>query len=201
MKRRDFLKGATLLLAAEAFAFGQGLSTQPEGKGGTTRAILYGTRYGATRDTAGWIAEGMGGDVPLYDIEKLSDAGELRRYSELVIGSGIWIDGPHKELLKLMETHPGLAGKVVASFVVCGTTPDSEAGRQRIAGYLQRLHAPLPEIPRYHRAFGGRLIITRLSEQDRKLLENFYTRIIKKPFVAWDRTDPDGARSFGKIII
>ena len=94
MKRRDFLKGATLLLAAEAFAFGQGLSTQPEGKGGA-RAILYGTRYGATRDTAGWIAEGMGGDVPLYDIEKLSDAGELRRYSELVIGSGIFPASPN----------------------------------------------------------------------------------------------------------
>jgi len=199
MKRREFIRASgTVLLAAGAFAFGKELG---EGIGGKSAAILYGTRYGATRDTAGWIAEGMGGAVKLYDIEKLSGAGELAGFRRLVVGSGIWIDGPHKGLLELLEKHPELSRKVEATFVVCGTTPDSEAGRQRITGYFRRLHAPLPVEPSFHRAFGGRMVIARLSEQDRKLLENFYTRIIKRPFRDWDRTDPKGAKSFGKIII
>jgi len=199
-RRRAFLKGAALFALAGAYAFGREIGDGA--KRGERRAIIYGTRYGATRDTAGWIAEGMGGDVALLDIEKLDTEGLAERYDRLVIGSGIWIDGPHKKLLKLLEEQgAALAPKIAAGFVVCGTTDRDEAGRKRIAGYLDRLVAPLPRPPKLQRAFGGRMIIARLDERDRRLLENFYTRIIHKPFKDWDRTDPRGAKAFGKIII
>lgn len=198
--RRAFLKnGGVFFALAGAYAFGRKIS---EGRKKSQKwAILYGTRYGATRDTAKWIAEGMGGAVSLLDIEKMDSGSLAERYDRFVIGSGIWIDGPHKKLLALLkEEAESLSPKIAASFVVCGTSDRDEAGRKRIAGYLERLHAPLSEAPKLQRAFGGRMIIAKLNPRDRKLLENFYTNIIHKPFVNWNRTDPQKAKRFGEII-
>ena len=200
MTRREFFSAGAVVLAAGAFAFGQEIDAHAEGKSGRT-AILYGTRYGATRDTAGWIAQGMGGGVTLLDIETVNPLELVGAYDRFVIGSGIWIDGPHKKLLKLLrERSASLSPKVAASFVVCGSSARNEAGRKRIAAYLERLNAPLVKTPKLQQAFGGRMVIAELTETDRKLLKNFYENIVKKPFADWDRTDPKGARSFGKEI-
>ncbi len=201
MTRRSFFAAGTGLLAmAGAYAFGEEIAAMRTGTGAKT-AILYGTRYGATRDTAGWIAEGIGEEVALLDVETMDPSKVAGAFDNFVVGSGIWIDGPHKGLLKLMEEqHDAISGKVIASFVVCGSTDRSEAGRKRIASYLQRLEAPLAEAPKLQKAFGGRMIIAKLTESDRKLLKNFYENIVKKPFVDWDRTEPVKAKNFGEAF-
>ena len=61
MKRRDFLKaifigGGTVLMASNAYPL-KFYSNAGPGKW----AVLFGSRYGSTRDAALWISEGMGG--------------------------------------------------------------------------------------------------------------------------------------------
>ena len=51
------------------------------------------------------------------------------------------------------------------------------------------------------RHFGGRMIIDKLSEKDRKLLDNFYRNVLKKEFTSWDRTKPDIAEKFGIEVV
>ncbi len=41
------------------------------------------------------------------------------------------------------------------------------------------------------------MIIEKLSEKDRKLLDNFYRNVLKKEFASWDRTKPEDAENFG----
>jgi menaquinone-dependent protoporphyrinogen oxidase len=87
--------------------------------------------------------------------------------------------------------------KIIASFIVCGTTGDDEDGKLRIEGYFKRFHKPLDVKPAMKRHFGGRMTIDKLSEKDRKLLDNFYRNVLKKEFVSWDRTKPEDAEKFG----
>ncbi len=94
-----------------------------------------------------------------------------------------------------------MESKIIASFIVCGTTGEDEAGEVRIEGYFERFHKPLDVKPEMKRHFGGRMIIEKLSEKDRKLLDNFYRNVLKKEFVSWDRTKPEEAEKFGTELL
>ena len=200
MQRRDFLLtlGITLV-SASAYSFGQ--SIQSKIKQSDKIALLYGTRYGAAEETAGWIAKGTGTSVDVLNIKNIDFAETLKKYDKFIIGSGIWIDGAHKRLTELLSTHTKeIESKIIASFIVCGTTGEDEAGRGRIEGYFERFHKPLTIKPERKRHFGGRMVIEKLSEKDRKLLDNFYNKVLKKEFKSWDRTQPELARNFGKEL-
>jgi len=201
MQRRDFLLtlGITLV-SASAFSFGQ--SIQAKIKRSEKIALIYGSRYGATKETAKWIAQGVGSSVDVLNIENIDFEETLKKYDTFIIGSGIWIDGAHKRLMELLSTHTEeMQTKIIASFIVCGTKGEDEAGKARIEGYFQRFHKPLTVKPEIHRHFGGRMVIEKLSEKDRKLLDNFYNNILKKEFVSWDRTQPKEAEKFGTTLL
>jgi len=198
MKRRDFLLTTGMaLMSASAYSFGESLKPLTEGKADKI-ALIYGTRYGATEDTAKWIAKGMDSSVDVLNIESIDLDTIIEQYDMFVIGSGIWIDGAHKRLMELLSKHPEkMQSKIIASFIVCGTTGEDEAGRGRIEGYFERFYKPLTVKPKIQKHFGGRMIIEKLSEKDRKLLDNFYTNVLKKEFKSWDRTKPEEAEKFG----
>jgi menaquinone-dependent protoporphyrinogen oxidase len=201
MHRRDFLLtlGITFI-SASAYSFGQSIKAQTEKS--DKIALIYGTRYGATEDTAKWVAKGIGDSVNLLNIETIDFENTLKKYDKLIIGSGIWIDGPHKRLMELLSTHTEeIESRIVASFIVCGTTGEDEAGEERIKGYFERFHKPLTVKPKINRHFGGRMVIEKLSEKDRKLLDNFYNNVLKKEFVAWDKTQPKEAEKFGTVLV
>ena len=200
MQRRDFLLtlGITLV-SASAYSFGQ--SMQSKIKRSEKTALLYGTRYGAAGETAEWIAKGAGPSVDVLNIEDIDFEETLKKYNTFIIGSGIWIDGAHKRLMELLSTHTEeIQSKIIASFIVCGTTGEDDAGKARIEGYFERFHKPLTLKPEIHRYFGGRMVIEKLSEKDRKLLNNFYNNVLKKEFVSWDRTQPKEAEKFGTTL-
>ena len=201
MHRRDFLLtlGITLV-SASAYSFGENIKeeTQKSDK----IALIYGTRYGATEDTAKWIAKGLGTSVDILNVETIHFDETVKKYDKFIIGSGIWIDGAHKRLTELLSTHTKeIESKIIASFIVCGTTGEDEAGGERIEGYFERFHKPLTIKPERKRHFGGRMVIEKLSEKDRKLLNNFYNKILKKEFVSWDRTQPEQAEKFGTALV
>ena len=198
--RREFLKlsSGAVLLSMGAFNFG--CSIQPLVKDKDKKvALIYATRYGATKDTAEWIAEGMDREVDLLDIEKISFDQTAKKYDLFIIGSGVWIDGVHKDILRFLEMQkPLLKDKIIASFILCGTTGEDVKGNERIEQYFTKFHSPLNKKPPLNKKFGGRLIIEQLNEKDRKLLETFYERVLKREFVSWDRTEPQKADMFGK---
>jgi len=202
MDRRNFLltTGITLALAS-AYSFGNSIKPLIEGKSDKI-ALVYGTRYGATEDTAKWIAKGIDSNVDVLNIETIDFDETIHKYDKFIIGSGIWIDGAHKRLMELFSTHKEqIQPKIIASFIVCGTTGEDDAGKARIEGYFERFHKPLDVKPALKRHFGGRMIIDKLSEKDRKLLDNFYKNVLKKEFVSWDRTKPEDAEKFGTEVV
>ena len=198
MDRRDFLLGIGItLVSASAYSFGESLKPLVEGKSEKV-ALLYGTRYGATKDTAMWIARGIGENVDVHNIEEIDFDETVHHYDKFIIGSGIWIDGAHPRLMKLLSDHTEvIQSRIIASFIVCGTTGEDEAGKLRIASYFKKFHEPLQIKPKVNKHFGGRMTIEKLSDKDRKLLDNFYTKVLKKKFENWDRTNPELAEKFG----
>jgi menaquinone-dependent protoporphyrinogen oxidase len=202
MDRRDFLLTIGMsLVSASAYSFGESIKPLIDEKSEKI-ALIYGTRYGATEDTAKWIAKGIGSSVDLLNIETLNFDETIEKYDKFIIGSGVWIDGAHKRLMELLTTHTDvMQTKIIASFIVCGTTGEDEAGKGRIEGYFERFHKPLTLKPKIQRHFGGRMIIEKLSEKDRKLLYNFYNNVLKKEFKSWDRTKPEIAEKFGVELL
>ena len=202
MNRRSFLLNAGVALAsASAFSFGNSIKPLIENRSEKI-ALIYGTRYGATEDSAKWIAKGIGSDVDVLNIETIDFTETLNQYDKFIIGSGIWIDGAHKRLMELLSTHTAqIESKIIASFIVCGTTGEDVAGKARIEGYFERFHKPLSVKPTLKRHFGGRMTIEKLSEKDRKLLDNFYRNVLKREFKSWDRTNPQEAEQFGAELL
>ena len=200
--RRTFLKHSSYLLLSASAAINFGCAVSPMLDEETDRvALLYGTRYGATKDTAEWVRKGITAKVDLLDIETVDFEATAKRYDKFIIGSGIWVDGAHKKLIEFMNSQKAqIEGKVVAAFIVCGTTGEKESGRARLEIYFERFLAPLEQKPQMQAHLGGRLVIEKLSEKDRKLLEKFYRNVVKKPFTSWDRTDPAKAQEFGGAV-
>lgn len=201
MDRRTFLKktGQTLLGCALAYQFGCGLSKLFESE--KRVALIYATRYGATRDTARWIAEGMKGKIDLIDVAAADLTRLSQKYDSYVVGSGVWTGGVDPVLQTwLRENQILLARKVLATFVVCGSRPGTPDADQRIAGYLKQLHSHLTVPPKQSKSFGGRLIVDRLTPEDRKALTAFYQKYLHQKLKDWDDTDPVAAQGFGIIL-
>ncbi len=128
MDRRAFLKtilaagGVTLLCSPDTYA----LKLFPN-SGKQKCAVLFGSRYGSTRDASIWIAEGMGAIADVFDARENPD---LSSFDVLVVGSGIYsgkIDAPLEAYLA--KNAPSISGKVKALFIVCGggDTPRAQA--------------------------------------------------------------------------
>ena len=199
MERRAFIKysGHLSLTAVAAINFGCSVNPLVEEKSDRV-ALLYGTRYGATKETAAWIQMGIKAKVDLLDIEQISFEETVKKYDKFIIGSGIWIDGAHHRLMDFLTSQQEqIDGKVIASFIVCGTSGDDESGRKRIELYFNRFLAPLKHKPIYQKNFGGRMRINQLTEKDHAILMNFYKNVLKRTFVSWDRTQPLQAENFG----
>ncbi len=199
MNRRDFLQGVTL---SSIVALNYGCSIKPLVKDKNKKlAIVYATKYGATKDTSLWIAKGLQREVDFFDIEQDSFENIVNEYDYFIIGSGVWIDGVHKDLIAfLKENKEELENKIIASFIVCGTSKKDKAGEERISQYFSRFHSEMIKKPLVSDFFGGRIIIEQLSKKDRTILENFYKKVLKREFKSWDKTQPYKAESFGKTF-
>jgi menaquinone-dependent protoporphyrinogen IX oxidase len=196
ISRRGLLLKAALSLAA--LNFGCSIS-KLTGDGTGNTALIYATKYGATKDTANWICNGFNGEVDLLNIEDISFPRTAKGYDSFIIGSGVWIGGVHNRLLDFLTSQTEmLDGKVIASFIVCGTEGDTESGKKRISGYFDQFHAPLKRMPLLSEYFGGRIVVEKLTDEDREALIKFYRTFLKSELKSWDKTDPDKAGRFGK---
>lgn len=155
-------------------------------------AIIYGSRYGSTAQTAAWIAEGMAGRAVVVAAK---DAGDLSGYESVILGSGIYGDRLHADMAAFLEKRSGeIKGKLLALFVVCGMPPD-QAG-----GYLKMFAEKCQAKPLLTRAFNGWMKKEILNPEDFKGLESYY-KSAGYPFENYDRTDKTKCLEFGKEIL
>ncbi len=199
LNRREFFHktGRYSLTSVLALNFGFGISQLVKADS-SKMALIYATRYGATKDTVLWIKSGLQRDVELLNIEEVTDFQALAtKYDYYVVGSGVW-RGIHEKLVTFLSSESkALQGKVLGSFVVCGSTAATESGKRRIDGYLKQIHSPLGYKPTFNTHFGGRLSVEKLTEADKQALTRFYQVYLNKALESWDRTEPSKAQLYG----
>ncbi|HEY8969523.1 MAG TPA: flavodoxin domain-containing protein [Puia sp.] len=130
----------------------------------TKGAILYSSRYGATRQYAEWLANELQWPLLLADNTTNKD---LAAYDTLIIGSSVYIG---RLLIKdwLKKHNPVLGDKELSFFIVCAT-PASERQQQET---IARTSIPHDLIgPENVFFLPGRLTIDKLSWRDRLMLK------------------------------
>ena len=154
--------------------------------------IIYGSRYGGTAQTAHWIAEGMEGKA---DVLAAKDTGNLDAYRYVILGSGIYYNDLHEDMLVfLKEKKEAIKDRVIAVFIVSGTPPlEAQA-------YLDKFVSKCEAQNPLTRAFWGWLKRELLSPEDLKGVEDFY-KTVNQPFEDFDRTDKSPCLQFGKEIL
>jgi len=158
---------------------------------GNSTVILYGSRYGATEQSARWIAAGMNQEA---DVRAVKDAGDLSAYRFIVLGSGIYYDQLHADMAAFLSARKDeIRDKVVALFVVSGSGPDG-------APYLDAFAQALGRKPALVKAFGGWIKKDRLSPEDFEGLETYF-KSVNQPFASSDKTDKNACVEFGKQIL
>ena len=200
VSRRAVLKIMTssTLASLAAFQFGSVINSAQAAD--IKLVLLYATKYGATRDTARWIGEGLGRPVDIVNIKEISGIKNYKHSNiKFILGCAVFKEGPMKEMLQFVQKHVAvLNGQVAATYIVCGTPANNAKNKQRIAAYLAQLNNLLPQPPDLSRHFGGRLIVSKLTAEDREALMRFYAKVAKKSLQDWDRTDPVLAKNFAQ---
>ena len=130
----------------------------------TKGAIIYSSRYGATRQYAEWLSEEL--KWPLLKAENTAYE-DLISYETLIIGSSVYIG---KLLIKawLRINSPILGDKNLLFFIVCGTPASEKEEQDKIA----RTNIPRDIIGPANVFFlPGRVAMGKLSWRDRFMLK------------------------------
>lgn len=168
--------------------------------GSTARVlIIYDTRYGSTKTIAEWIAEGAASrghaDVAVQNVAEADPRG----FDLIVIGSPIYEEHPLPSVVNfLVANRDRLSDKDVALFVVCvdyGTVSKEELVHRYLADLQTRAAGRVRAIE----VFGGYLDVDKLSDTDRKLIEDF-AKLMGAPITQVNKLDRQSARKFGAQV-
>jgi menaquinone-dependent protoporphyrinogen IX oxidase len=193
MDRRTFLKtalaaGGGTLFASSTYA----LKLFPN-PGKQKCAVLFGSRYGSTRDASLWISEGMGGIADVFDARENPD---LSSFDAIIVGSGIYSGKIDQSLETYLAKNAALiANRIKALFIVCGggDTPRAQA-------YIDALAKSCGAKPALTRVFSGRLTKRLLNAPDYKIEEEVAKRQ-NHPFEDYDHLQRKDCLKFGEEIL
>ena len=193
MDRRAFLKavlvgGGLTVFAPNSYA----LKLFPNA-GKHKWAILFGSRYGCTRDASLWISEGMGGIADAFDARENPD---LSSFDNIIVGSGIYMGKIDQHLeTYLMRSSVLISNRIKALFIVCGAgnSPRAQAFLDVLAKSC-RVKPPLTKI------FSGRATKRLLSKEDYKIEEEVFMRR-NQAFEDYDYLKRSDCLNFGEEIL
>jgi menaquinone-dependent protoporphyrinogen oxidase len=193
MDRRAFLR--TILVGGGVTVFASNshaLKLFPN-PGKQKWAILFGSRYGSTRDASLWISEGMGGIADVFDARENPD---LSSFDYIGVGSGIYmgkIDQPLETYLT--KSAPLISNRIKALFIVCGAgdSPRGQGFLDVLAKFCQ-VKAPVTKV------FPGRVTKRLLTKEDYKIEEEVFKRR-NQPFEDYDRLRRSDCLKFGEEIL
>ena len=193
MDRRTFLKTVVLGGGLTAFASNSDALKLFPNAGKQKWAILFGSRYGSTRDASLWISEGMAGISDAFDARENPD---LTSFDPIIVGSGIYsgkIDQPLETYL--MQNSTLISNRIKALFIVCGggDTPRAQA-------YVDVLAKSCQIKPSFIRIFSGRVTKRLLNKEDYKIEEEVFKRR-NQPFEDYDRLQRSDCLKFGEEIL
>ena len=192
MDRRAFLKtilagGGATLLSSNTYA----LKLFPNA-GKQKWAILFGSRYGSTRDASLWISEGMGWIADVFDARENPD---LSSFDGIIIGSGIYLGKIDQPIENYLAKHAGsISKKTKALFVLCGG-----GDSPRAQGYIDVLAKACQAKPPLTKVFPGRLTLKLLNAEDHKVQEDVAKRRNAAP-EDYDRLQRKDCLKFGGDI-
>jgi menaquinone-dependent protoporphyrinogen IX oxidase len=192
MERRTFLKavlagGGATLLSSRSHALK--LFPNPAKQ---KWAILFGSRYGSTRDASLWISEGMGWVADVFDARENPD---LSSFDAVLVGSGIYLGKIDQSLENYLNRNAGvLSKKIKALFLVCGAGEN-----HRAQGYIDVLTKAAQAKPPLTRIFPGRLTLKLLTPEDYKVQEEVAKKRNAQP-EDYDRLQRKDCLKFGGDI-
>ena len=139
-----------------------------------TTQIIYYSKYGSTKEIAQSIQAKLEAEH-ICDVRDLSDiSADL-----LIIGSSIYTETSHKEILSLLRDNDRLKDKAVALFVVCLARELVKTPKRDVGGpvYLRQLEEALGRTPVAAQIFGGRMIPAEIEEKERIRTEQYYQKM------------------------
>jgi len=167
MDRRTFLKtilfgGGLTVFASNSYAL-KSFPNQAKQKW----AILFGSRYGSTRDASLWISEGMGGIADVFDARENHD---LLSFDYIIVGSGIYLGKIDQPLGNYLARNATLiSNRIRALFIVCGA-----GDSPRAQAFVDVLAKSCQTKPSLIKIFPGRITKRLLNEEDYKIEENVF---------------------------
>ena len=150
--------------------------------------IAYGSRYGATVETAAEIASILEKefklDVEIYDLKDYRACPDLDDYDNVIVASGIKYSEWHKNAEKFLSND--FSGKKLAIFISSGYAGEPELYEQSYKNFLKAVIEKYDHIkPVAIEAFGGRIPM-------RKIPEIHFMRILQRlPYFQTDNRDWD----------
>ncbi|MEI9478586.1 MAG: DUF4031 domain-containing protein [Deltaproteobacteria bacterium] len=192
MERRTFLKtilagGGATLFSSNTYALKLFLNPDKQ-----KWAVLFGSRYGSTRDASLWISEGMGWVADLFDARENPD---LSSFDGIIIGSGIYNGKIDQPLETYLAKHgASISKKTKALFVLCGG-----GDSPRAQGYIDVLTKACQAKPPLTKVFPGRLTLKLLNAEDYKVQEDVAKRRNAAP-EDYDRLQRKDCLKFGTEI-
>jgi menaquinone-dependent protoporphyrinogen IX oxidase len=193
MDRRTFLKTIVFGGGLTAFASNSYALKVFPNQAKQKWAILFGSRYGSTRDASLWISEGMGGIVDTFDARENPD---LSSFDSIIVGSGIYLGKIEQSLENYLARNASLiSNRTKALFIVCGAgdSPRAQAFVDVLAKSCQA-KPPLAKI------FSGRITKRLLNKEDYKVEEEVFKRR-NEPFEDYDRLKRSDCLKFGEEIL
>ena len=193
MDRRTFLKSVVVGGGITAFASNSGALKLFPNPSKQKWAILFGSRYGATRDASVWISEGMGMIADAFDARENPD---LSSFEGIVVGSGIYRGKIDTNLADyLTKNSSSISGKIKALFIVCGAG-DTPRAQPFIEGLVKACQTK----PALMKIFPGRITKKLLNEEDYKIEEEVFKRR-NQPYEDYDLLKRSDCLKFGEEIL
>jgi len=193
MNRRAFLKTVLVGGGLTVFAPKSHALKLFQSPGKQKWAILFGSRYGSTRDASLWISEGMGGIADAFDARENPD---LSSFDNIIVGSGIY-NGKIDQHLETYLTRNSvlISNRIKALFIVCGA-----GDSPRAQAFLDVLAKSCQAKPPLTKIFSGRVTKRLLSKDDYKIEEEVFKRR-NQPFEDYDSLKRSDCLKFGEEIL
>ncbi len=131
--------------------------------------IVYDTRYGTTEEIAHWLADGLAVDC---DVKNVADVTSLD-YDLIIVGSPMYTDEPLPSVIQFLHDHSAsLSSKNVALFLVYDKLIASKLGT-----YEEMIREQAPPNILGVAIFGGYMDVAKLTEHDRRTIDDFFSRL------------------------